>query len=130
MNINGLRFECTRCGACCRRPGWVYFSPEEIRAASGHLGIGVKTFRRRWIRKLGDGIEAVEVPEGSTCPFLDEDNECIIQEVKPGQCVAYPFWIEILEERRGWEKEALFCEGIGRGEEIPPEKVLSFVLLE
>lgn len=127
--FRGFRFECTGCGACCRRPGWVYLSGEEVKRIAAWLGIEPRQFRKRHLVRV-DGLWAVEVPEGGACPFLDEQSRCTIQEVKPGQCASYPFWMELIEDREAWDEEARLCEGMGRGEELPPEVVLRFAILD
>ena len=56
------------------------------------------------------------------CPFLRSDR-CSIHQVKPRQCRTYPFWPEIVESERSWQKESRVCPGIGRGPVWPADKV-------
>ncbi|HEY0840018.1 MAG TPA: YkgJ family cysteine cluster protein [Vulgatibacter sp.] len=117
------RFECTRCGACCRRPGIVYLRPEEPRRLARHLGLGVAELRRRYLTRGKGGRWAIEVPEGGEgCPLLDGDL-CSVEPVKPGQCRSYPFWPELVGDRKAWRDEAAFCEGMNRGPKVPEEEI-------
>lgn len=123
LGRGALRFECTRCSACCRRTGYVYLGMDEPARLAKHLGLSLQEFRRRYLQEHEDGSWLIEVNEGEGgCPLLDGDL-CSVEEVKPGQCSSYPFWGELVGDRKAWRKEARFCEGIGRGDEIPAEEV-------
>lgn len=109
-----LRFECTRCGACCRQPGLVWLHPDEPARLAAHLGLTTHGFAARYLRRDGDRW-AIVVEEGSPgCPLLDGDL-CSVEPVKPGQCRAYPFWRELVDDPAAWRAEGAKCEGIGRG---------------
>lgn len=121
LNRRSFRFECTRCGACCRRPGFVYLGEREPERIAEHLRLPLEQFERRFLSRHEDGSWMIEVGEGG-CPLLDGDL-CSVDAVKPGQCRAYPFWEELVHDRRAWRKEAAFCEGIGRGPPIDGAEV-------
>ena len=109
-----LRFECTRCGACCRKPGLVWLHPEEPARLAAHLGLDVRPFVRRFLRRIR-GRWAIVVPDDEVgCPLLAGDL-CSVEPVKPGQCRAYPFWRELVDDPAAWRAEGRACEGIGRG---------------
>lgn len=82
---------CTRCGECCRWPGYVRVTDAEIDAIAACLGIDVRRFLDRYTRltEKRDGLSLIEKPDGS-CVFLDTQGACRIQRVKPGQCRAFP----------------------------------------
>ncbi len=118
-----LRFECTRCGACCRRPGVVYLAADEPARLAAFLGLGLAQFRSRYLSELPDGEGwVIEVEGDAGCPLLDGDL-CSVEAVKPGQCRAYPFWSELVDNRPAWRREAALCEGIGKGPVIPSDEV-------
>lgn len=115
---SGLRFECTRCGKCCRgAPGTVRVVDDEIAALSRRLGIGVGEFRRRYTKRLSDGTLGLRErgAPGYECVFYDHDRGCTVYEDRPRQCRTYPFWQSIASSRATWAAEALECPGIDRG---------------
>lgn len=122
----GVRFECTACGDCCRREGDVFFSPEEarraVKAAYDSEATPEAFVGELWLEEW-DGTYRMPVPVGGRCAFLKDDNRCEIHAVKPLQCRTYPFWPEILRGERHWKAEAKWCEGIDRGEPIEAAEV-------
>jgi hypothetical protein len=111
----GLRFECTKCGDCCTRPGPVYFTPGELTRAARILGQTLETLRRRvWWRREGDFL-VVDAPRGGPCPFYDADSGCTVYAARPVQCRTWPFWPETVRRRRSWERAARECEGMNQG---------------
>lgn len=130
LGSSRLQFECTRCGACCRRPGVVYLGDGEAERLAGFLGMGEAEFRRRYVTVYVTGDEAIDVPDDSSgCPLLDGDL-CSVDPVKPGQCRSYPFWNELIYEEGAWEREKAACEGIGRGREWSREEALQMLALD
>ncbi len=119
----GLRFECTACGKCCRRPGIVVLTPDDILRISDHLDMTLHDFCTRFLtHDEEDDLWYVHVKPGGGCVFLKEER-CSIHEVKPVQCKTYPFWPELLEEQAVWEDEGILCEGIGRGARHAPARI-------
>ena len=49
--------------------------------------------------------------------FLREDG-CSIHPAKPTQCRLFPFWPELVDDKKEWLKAAHWCPGIGKGELI------------
>ena len=74
---------CQRCTACCRWPGFVKVSEEEIGAIAAHLGMGEEVFIQRYtrLRPKRDGLALIDREDGA-CFFL-KGNECSLQAVKP-----------------------------------------------
>jgi hypothetical protein len=56
----------------------------------------------------------LRMPRHSVCQFLRPDG-CSIHPAKPTQCRIFPFWPELVESRREWNKTARWCPGIGKG---------------
>jgi uncharacterized protein len=114
---NGLRFECTRCGNCCRNHGeytHVYLTSRDVSAIARHLGISERSFLETHCQaEEGWVVLRMDRP---ACPFLQAGNTCAIYPVRPKQCATWPFWKENLR-RAVWEGEvARDCPGIGKGE--------------
>ena len=82
--------ECQRCTACCRWPGQVRLTEEEITRLAGFKGVSEHDFIQQFTRLRHDrqGLALQEKPDGG-CIFL-EGNDCSVQPVKPQQCRDFP----------------------------------------
>ncbi len=78
--------ECQRCTACCRWPGQVRLTDEEIARLATFLGLSERDFIQQFTRLRPDrrGLALMDKPNGE-CVFLDGGN-CAVQPVKPQQC--------------------------------------------
>lgn len=83
-------YDCQRCTACCRWPGFVKVTGEEIAAIARLLALDEHDFIQRFtrLRPNRDGLALIDKPNGE-CFFL-EGRDCAIQAVKPGQCRSFP----------------------------------------
>ena len=125
---HSLRFSCTRCGRCCTGGAdyYVCFSQAEAKAACAHLGLTWKWFRHHYLRRLDEpGLVAAD--NAGACIFLDAAGQCRIYAVRPVQCRTYPFWPELVNTAAAWKQEACRCEGINRGDVVPPDTISSAV---
>lgn len=98
-------YQCQRCGNCCKWPGEVVLTDEDISRIAKHLELSEFDFIQRHtaVRKNRAGLTLTEKPNGE-CEFLD-GIDCTIQPVKPEQCRGFPnTW-----NFPGWEK---VCEAI------------------
>jgi Fe-S-cluster containining protein len=82
--------ECQRCTACCRWPGQVRLTDEEITRLAAFKGLTEFDFIQRFTRLTQDrrGLALMDKPNGE-CVFL-EGNDCSVQAVKPQQCRDFP----------------------------------------
>ncbi len=109
----GLQFECTQCGNCCTGdPGYVWVTPEEIKATADFLEMPHSEFRRKYVRKAKGRFSLVERANGD-CVFYQEG--CSIYPVRPSQCRTFPFWRNILQRSSDWDAEAEDCPGMNHG---------------
>ena len=111
---DGLRFECTRCGQCCRGEGYVWVSRERIAEMAEFLGISAESFTRRYVRLAKGRLSLVE-KEDADCVFWEAGLGCVVYPVRPVQCRTFPFWPEHVESRAAWRQLAAVVPGIGRG---------------
>jgi uncharacterized protein len=83
-------YECQRCTACCRWPGQVRLTDEEITRLAAFRSLSEEEFIQRYTRLRQDrrGLALQEKPNGE-CVFL-EGNDCSVQAVKPQQCRGFP----------------------------------------
>lgn len=98
-----IHYDCQRCTACCRWPGFVKVDESEIRAIATFVGMSEGDFiqEQTRLRPKRDGLALLDKPDGS-CAWL-EGNDCRLQEVKPLQCRqfpnewSFPAWREVCE---------------------------------
>ena len=110
----GLRFECqSGCTECCRQKGFVYLAEADLARAAAFLGMTAAAFERHYVYRTRYRMR-LRMPRHSLCPFL-RSGGCSIHPAKPTQCRIFPFWPELLEARREWNKTARWCPGIGKG---------------
>ncbi len=123
FHANGLRFQCTGCGECCRarhgKPSWVYVTIDERRRLAAHLKLRTGAFTRRYCSRT-NGFWHLRHPT-QNCLFLD-GARCTVYGARPGQCRTYPFWREHMSAG-AWNKVAHECEGVGRGRLWTPEEI-------
>ena len=77
------------------------------------FGITPANFERRYVYRTRHKLR-LRVPRDVQCPFLVKGG-CSIHPVKPEQCRLFPFWPELIEDKREWRKTASYCPGIGKG---------------
>lgn len=112
----GLRFECTECGACCTNRGdyaHVYASDDEVRALAKLRGMSLGRFRRQYTFTDEYGWTQL-VFRGKSCVFLD-GKRCTVYEARPTQCRTFPFWRELVKNGEWTDRARELCEGVGRG---------------
>jgi len=82
--------ECQRCTACCRWPGQVRLTGEEVARLAAYMRMSESDFIQQFTRLTWDrgGLALQEKPDGS-CIFLEGKN-CAVQFVKPQQCRDFP----------------------------------------
>ena len=112
----GLRFECTQCGACCSGdPGYVWVDQTEIEGMAADLGLELDAFERKFVRKVGPDRSLLEYDNGD-CILLDPvSRKCTVYESRPIQCRTWPFWDSTLEKKRDWKETCEVCPGAGKG---------------
>jgi Fe-S-cluster containining protein len=84
------RFECDKCGACCKGSLIVEADeldvmrePRLIDVDPHHVGKSVDEL----VLEIQTEMKAVLVVCGSRCPFLGTDNACTIYPTRPNDCV-------------------------------------------
>jgi len=85
-----IHYECVRCTECCRWPGQVKLTEEEISRLANFLHVSEFDFIQRYTRLRADrsGLALQDKP-GGECVFL-EGRDCAVQAVKPQQCLDFP----------------------------------------
>ncbi len=110
-----MRFTCQPgCTKCCQVQGFVYLTERDLRRAASYLGMSPRAFEAKYVIRFPTVLR-LRKPLNAQCHFLTQSG-CSIHPVKPTQCRLYPFWPELVENRRAWKEEAKSCPGIGKGE--------------
>ena len=118
--MRGLRFECQPgCTNCCTQKGFVYLTEPDLKRIAKYLGMPAADFERRYVYRTTRQLR-LRVPRQVQCHFL-RDGGCSIHPVKPAQCRIFPFWPELVDDKREWRKTAAWCPGIGKGELVQIE---------
>lgn len=85
-----IRYQCQRCTACCRIPGFVRITGAEAASIAAYLGLAEAEFIEKYTRLTPQrtGLALIDKPNGE-CFYL-RDGGCAIQPVKPSQCEGFP----------------------------------------
>lgn len=130
LYANGIRFECTGCGECCKsrgRYGYIYVILEERQQLARHLGLTTAAFTRKHCEKT-DGLFHLKNPS-KDCQFLD-GVRCSVYSARPEQCRTWPFWPENMSAKV-WKLEVMRdCEGIGIGRVHTPAEIEQHIAAE
>lgn len=108
----GLHFKCGQCGNCCTGdPGYVWMTPDEMKTMAAELNMNFDNFTSKYIRQIGEDYSLIEHSNGE-CVFWEASKGCQVYESRPTQCRTYPFWPEIMKNKKKWLEEAELCQGI------------------
>ena len=82
---------CTRCGACCRWPGYVDVDAGEIDRIAAYLRVDSRRFIKKYTREISSRSHLSLIEKrNSDCIFFEPPNVCKIYPVRPKQCAAFP----------------------------------------
>jgi Fe-S-cluster containining protein len=117
-----MRFQCqSGCIKCCEEKGFVYISEFDIVQLAEFLHLTVPDFETRYVYRTKN-VSRLRVPRHAECPFLSSHG-CTVHPVKPIQCRTFPFWPELVDDKKEWAKTAKWCPGIGKGSHVSTEHV-------
>lgn len=80
------RINCLDCANCCKTTSPL-FTDRDIKRISKFLKMKPRQFIDQYLIEDEDGDMVLQ---SSPCPFLFEDNKCMIYEVRPKACAEYP----------------------------------------
>jgi Fe-S-cluster containining protein len=78
--------DCLQCGNCCKSLGPL-LNDHDIRRLSKHLRMKPSVFTETYLRVDEDGDY---VYKSMPCPFLMDDNYCMVYDARPKACREYP----------------------------------------
>ena len=101
------RVDCLQCAACCKNYSPRFKTPD-VKRISKHLGMKESVFIDTYLRVDEDGDFVVKA---SPCPFLGADNFCSIYDVRPSDCVRFPYTDEdvMINRQKLTLKNSTFC---------------------
>ena len=117
MALNLLRFQCQPgCIKCCEQQGFVYLTEDDLTRLAAYVKMTPRAFERRYVYRTKN-LRRLRVPRHAQCIFLKPDG-CSVHAAKPLQCRTFPYWPELVDDKREWLKTGQWCPGIGKGELI------------
>ena len=91
--------KCSQCDAkCCKgESGYVFVNIGDIGRIAKHLKLSQANFSEKYLRRINDkgfSLKETKISDNNyACEFLDLDsNRCTIYDVRPKQCITFPFW--------------------------------------
>lgn len=109
-----FRFTCQPgCTKCCEVRGFVYLTEDDMTRAARHVGLARDEFERRYVYRTRHQLR-LRKPKHAQCHFL-QGGGCVLHPDKPTQCRLYPYWPELVENRKAWKAQSRVCPGIGTG---------------
>jgi Fe-S-cluster containining protein len=101
------RIDCLKCANCCKNYSPRFKTPD-IKRISKHLKMKEGDFIATYLRIDEEGDYVVN---SKPCPFLGEDNYCVIYENRPSDCHRFPYTDEdVLIKRQNLTlKNSTFC---------------------
>ena len=97
----------------------MYLSEEDILRLAEFLQLAPAEFERRYVYRTKN-LRRLRMPRDAPCRFLTPGG-CSVYAARPTQCRTFPFWPEILEDKKEATAAAKYCPGIGKGELIQIE---------
>lgn len=99
--------DCLQCAACCKNYSPRFKTPD-VKRISKHLGLKESVFIANYLDVDNEGDF---VAKSTPCPFLGADNYCSIYEVRPSDCVRFPYTNEdvLIKRQQLTLKNATFC---------------------
>jgi uncharacterized protein len=101
------KIDCLKCAACCRNYSPRFKTPD-IKRISRHLKMKEGDFIETYLRLDEEGDYVVK---STPCSFLGADNFCSIYEVRPSDCIRFPYTDEdvLLKRPAITLKNSSFC---------------------
>jgi Fe-S-cluster containining protein len=84
--VDGYKFECVKCGKCCKWEGVVRLTSEDVERLAKHLKIDTSECLDKY---TNDGKTLKDKKDNQECVFL-KDNQCSVWDSKPEQCGKFP----------------------------------------
>ena len=102
--------DCLHCAACCKNYSPRFKTPD-VKRISRHLKMRESDFIDTYLKVDEEGDF---VAKTTPCPFLGKDNFCSIYEVRPSDCVRFPYTDEdvLVKRQQLTLKNSTFCPAV------------------
>jgi len=97
-------FQCQRCGACCRQPGFVYLKEGDAERLAAHLAMDIYQFTGTHCLLMDRQHLVLKKLSDETCCFFGAQG-CSVYEARPAQCREFPL-------KWKTERSLNYCEGL------------------
>ena len=117
------KIDCLSCANCCKTTSPIILE-QDLKRIAKFLRIKPAIFEETYLKKDTDGLWMFQE---TPCVFLDDDNYCLIYDVRPKACREYPH----LDRKKNAQlldlhvKNAAICPAVFDAFEILEEKNLS-----
>ena len=120
---DGLRFECTKCGDCCKSwEGSIWLVGDDLSVLAKHLNMPEQEFAIKYTNNNFEDLQIQRKSNGE-CPFLANGTTCSIYEAQPNQCRSYPFMRLIENSQENWNNITKKCPGANQGTLIDADEI-------
>ncbi len=110
MQDNNRVFTCQMCGQCCIGEGGIVLSSTDISRLCTGLDLGREKFKSRYtVQKSG---KAMLKSSNGCCLFFSRNQGCLVHQLKPDICRAWPFFKGNLQDIQSWRLAQDYCPGI------------------
>jgi Fe-S-cluster containining protein len=117
------KFECKRCGSCCKGESTISLSKRDISRIAQFLNLSEEDFLNLYTVKKGKFRIEMKVKDGF-CIFFDKEKKlCKIHPVKPEKCKEWPLISAIFEDEENFKIIQNSCLGL---KDLNWEKLKSF----
>ena len=131
-NLEEMDCQCQRCSNCCRHDeGYVFLTKQNAMAIADHLNMSLKEFMEKCCRLVDHSEGKVLCLKEKTnydCIFWSDG--CIIYPVRPTQCMTFPYWPFLVNDKKLQEEEKHRCKGLGKKGDHTLEYKISMYQLE
>ncbi|MEK9658254.1 MAG: YkgJ family cysteine cluster protein [bacterium] len=104
-------FKCQGSGNCCRCPGYVYVTDQELENMAKILDMNPADFRQQYT-KTRSGWTLVSDPRFRPACFLNDQQRCKVYDARPKACRSYPDWPSIWKDDASVIHESTLCPGL------------------
>lgn len=101
------------CGYCCQGEGGIIVSPTDLDRLKQALNLPEDEIIQHYLKKTEKKLVIKTDSEGQ-CIFFRYGEGCLIHDIKPDICRAWPFFRGNLEDQMSWNMAMDMCPGINQ----------------